>query len=75
MNRSYQALRIGFLCMLLSVAVGQPDASSRGLCSMEYCDCTSCECQGMATCCQSVCEECWVDINDPNSPNYLACNE
>jgi len=76
MKRSYQALRIGILCLLLFVVVGiaQEDANALGLCSMEYCDCTWCQCQGMITCCESVCGECWADINDPTSPNYLACD-
>jgi hypothetical protein len=74
MARLHQVLRIGILCVLLLLAIGQPDASPRGLCSMYSCDCTSCDCIGMSTCCESVCGECWADINDPNSPNYLACN-
>jgi hypothetical protein len=41
---------------------------------MESCDCTSCQCQGMVTCCQAVCEECWADLHDPASPNYLSCD-
>ena len=74
MTRAFQAFRIGVLCALLFIAFGQnPSASARGLCSMEYCDCTSCQCQGMPTCCESVCGDCWADINDPTSPNYLGC--
>ena len=79
MTRSHQALRTGFLCTFLFIVVSlvqafTPAASARGLCSMEYCDCTHCQCLGMALCCQSVCGECWEDINDPNSPNYLGCD-
>lgn len=75
MTRALQAIRIGALFALLLIVFGQnPSASARGLCSMEYCDCSGCQCQGMITCCEAVCGECLADINDPNSPNYLGCD-
>jgi len=74
MTRVHQALRIGILCTFLFLAVGQPDASSKGLCSMYSCDCTSCDCIGMPVCCEIVCGECWADVHDPNSPNSLGCS-
>jgi hypothetical protein len=64
MNRTLQALRLGFLCTFLFLVLGTRPSSTAalGLCSMEYCDCTSCQCQGMVTCCESVCGECWADL-------------
>jgi len=74
MARALQAFRIGSLFACLLIVVGQnPPASALGLCSVEYCDCTGCQCQGMITCCQAVCGECLADINDPTSLNYLGC--
>jgi hypothetical protein len=61
-----QALRIGFLCTLLFLVAGiaweDARAYALGLCSLESCDCTSCQCQGMITCCESVCAECRADL-------------
>ena len=75
MTRALQAFRISALFALLLIAIGQnPPASALGLCSVEYCDCRGCQCQGMNTCCQAVCGECLADINDPASPNYLGCD-
>jgi len=64
MTRALQAFRIGALfAFLLIVAGQQPSASALGLCSVEYCDCTGCQCQGMVTCCEAVCGECLADLS------------
>jgi len=74
MSRALQAFRISALFALLLIVAGQtPSASAFGLCSVEYCDCTGCQCQGMITCCEAVCGDCLAEINDPTSPNYLGC--
>jgi hypothetical protein len=66
MNRSLKTLRVGFLCMFLFIVVGvtQEKAGAKGLCSVEWCDCTTCHCNGFTACCEDSCAQCFAELND-----------
>jgi hypothetical protein len=65
MNRSLKALRVGFLALFVLTVAGltQERAGAKGLCSVEWCDCTTCHCNGFTLCCEDSCAGCRADLD------------